>query len=315
MMETAKIRKAGYAVRHTYREFVQRYRHLVAGIGPAHKVDCVQAAKDICAKVLVTIPDDYQFGMTKVFLKESHDYLLESERSRVYLHYVVLIQRALRKVLFWRYLRRYRQAAITIQKHWRARGYRAEYLIMRNGYRRLQSVIKSRTQTYAFGRLREAMVQLQAQCRGYLTRRNLRDRITYRARRMNEIIALQRTEELQFRKSGNARWQEDAEHNYWLRVDELNKEMAEPPPPPPAPPIMVVVQPQPSINVEEDNKIVDDVFGFLEGTTSPEPVPKRKPSLAVSKMRQYFEEKSRNKKIIPTKLLSRPVNYYESSRL
>ncbi|XP_040163655.1 myosin-VIIa-like isoform X1 [Anopheles arabiensis] len=280
MMETAKIRKAGYAVRHTYREFVQRYRHLVAGIGPAHKVDCVQAAKDICAKVLVPIPDDYQFGMTKVFLKESHDYLLESERSRVYLHYVVLIQRALRKVLFWRYLRRYRQAAITIQKHWRARGYRAEYLIMRNGYRRLQSVIKSRTQTYAFGRLREAMVQLQAQCRGYLTRRNLRDRITYRARRMNEIIALQRTEELQFRKSGNARWQEDAEHNYWLRVDELNKEMAEPPPPPPAPPIMVVVQPQPSINVEEDNKIVDDVFGFLEGTTSPEPVPKRKPSLA-----------------------------------
>ncbi|XP_035917611.1 myosin-VIIa-like isoform X1 [Anopheles stephensi] len=279
MMETAKIRQAGYAIRHTYREFVERYRHLVPGIGAPHKVDCVQAAKDICRKVLVTVPDDYQFGMTKVFLKESHDYLLESERSRVYLHYVVLIQRAFRKVLFWRYLRRYRQAALVIQKHWRARGYRADYLTMRNGYRRLQAVIKSRAQTYAFGRLREAIVQLQAQCRGYLTRRNLQDRITYRARRMNEIIAMQRTEELQFRKSGNARWREDAEHNYWLRVDELNREMAAQQPRE-APHKLMAVLPQPTINVEEDNKIVDDVFGFLEGTTSPEPVPKRKPSLA-----------------------------------
>uniref|UniRef100_A0A182W6G5 Myosin motor domain-containing protein n=1 Tax=Anopheles minimus TaxID=112268 RepID=A0A182W6G5_9DIPT len=277
MMETAKIRKAGYAIRHTYREFVDRYRHLVPGMGAAHKIDCVQGAKDICKKVLAPIPDDYQFGMTKVFLKESHDYRLESERSRVYLHYVVLIQRAFRKVLFWRYLRRYRQAAITIQKHWRARGYRANYLTMRNGYRRLQAVIKSRTQTYAFGRLREAIVQLQAQCRGYLTRRNLRDRITYRARRMNEILAMKRTEELQFRKSGNARWKEDAEHNYWLRVDELNREMTYQQE---ARNVPTVVLPQPSINVEEDNKIVDDVFGFLEGTTSPEPVPKRTPSLA-----------------------------------
>uniref|UniRef100_A0A182NTY9 Myosin motor domain-containing protein n=1 Tax=Anopheles dirus TaxID=7168 RepID=A0A182NTY9_9DIPT len=291
MMETAKIRKAGYAIRHTYREFVDRYRHLGVGIGPAHRVDCVQATKDICRKVLGSIPDDYQFGLTKVFLKESHDYLLESERSRVYLHYVVLIQRAFRKVLFWRFLRRYRQAAITIQKHWRARGYRADYLTMRDGYRRLQAVIKSRTQTYAFGRLREAIVQLQAQCRGYLTRRNLRDRITYRARRMHEIIAMQRTEELQFRKSGNARWKEDAEHNYWLRVDELNQEMALREEELRRAPMMrtaaataaaatTVILPQQNINAEEDNKIVDDVFGFLEGTTSPEPVPKRKPSLA-----------------------------------
>ncbi|XP_050076412.1 myosin-VIIa-like isoform X2 [Anopheles maculipalpis] len=47
-----------------------------------------------------------------------------------------------------------------------------------------------------------------------------------------------------------------------------------------APHKVMAVLPQPTINVEEDNKIVDDVFGFLEGTTSPEPVPKRKPSLA-----------------------------------
>lgn len=312
MMETAKIRKAGYAIRHSYHEFVARYRHLGKNIGPAHKVDCIIASKQICTHVLASIPDDYQFGKTKIFLKESHDALLESERSRVYLHYVVLIQRAFRRVLFFKFIRRYRWAATTIQKHWRARGYRSNYLIMVKGYRRLQAVVKSRELTYKFGRLREAIVHLQAHCRGYLTRKNLRDKITHKAKRMNELLALKRREELQFKQSGNKRWREDAEHNYWMRVDELNQELAleaemrKP---------VEVIQPYQSIDVEENNKMLDDVFGFLNDSMSPEPVPKRKPSFAVSKMLQYFEEKSRNKKIIPTKLLSRPVNYYESSRL
>nr|XP_029708948.1 myosin-VIIa-like isoform X1 [Aedes albopictus] len=277
MMETAKIRKAGYAIRHSYHEFVARYRHLGKNIGPAHKVDCIIASKQICTHVLASIPDDYQFGKTKIFLKESHDALLESERSRVYLHYVVLIQRAFRRVLFFKFIRRYRWAATTIQKHWRARGYRSNYLIMVKGYRRLQAVVKSRELTYKFGRLREAIVHLQAHCRGYLTRKNLRDKITHKAKRMNELLALKRREELQFKQSGNKRWREDAEHNYWMRVDELNQELAleaemrKP---------VEVIQPYQSIDVEENNKMLDDVFGFLNDSMSPEPVPKRKPSFA-----------------------------------
>ncbi|XP_062547434.1 myosin-VIIa-like isoform X2 [Armigeres subalbatus] len=272
MMETAKIRKAGFAIRHSYSEFVERYRHLGKNIGPAHKVDCITASKQICAQVLSGIPDDYQFGRSKIFLKESHDALLESERSRVYLYYVVLIQRAFRRVLFFKYIRRYRWAAITIQKHWRARGYRSNYLIIVKGYRRLQAVVKSRELTYKFGRLREAIIHLQAHCRGYLSRKNLRDKITYKAQRMNELLALRRKEEIQFKQSGNKRWREDAEHNYWLRVDELNQELAteaemrKP---------VEMAQPYQTIDVEENNKVVDDVFNFLNDTTSPEPVPKR----------------------------------------
>uniref|UniRef100_A0A1Q3FYL2 Putative myosin class v heavy chain n=1 Tax=Culex tarsalis TaxID=7177 RepID=A0A1Q3FYL2_CULTA len=275
MMETAKIRKAGYAIRHTYTEFVERYRHLGRGIGPAHKVNCVTASRQICERILAGVPEDYQFGKTKIFLKESHDLVLESERSRVYLHYIVLIQRAFRRILFFKYIRKYRKAAITIQKHWRARGYRSNYLVQRNGYRRLQAVIKSRELTYKFGRLRGAIVNLQAQCRGFLTRKNLKDKITYKAQRMNELLAMKRTEEIQFKKSGNKRWREDAEHNYWLRFDELNRELALE-----AEAKKAAIKPQQPINVEEDNKIVDDVFGFLDGPMSPEPVPKRKASFA-----------------------------------
>ncbi|XP_053696662.1 myosin-VIIa-like [Sabethes cyaneus] len=277
MMETAKIRKAGYAIRHTYSQFVQRYRHLGKNIGPAHKVDCVLASRQICERVLGNIPDDYQFGKTKIFMKESHDMVLEAERSRVYLYYIVLIQRAFRRVLFFKYIRRYRMAAITIQKHWRARGYRSNYLVMRNGFRRLQAVIQSRELSYRFMRIRDVITRLQANCRGYLTRRNLRDKITYKAKRMNELRALKRKEETQFKQSGNKRWREDAEHNYWLRVDELNRELAHEAEEARR---AAIIKPQQQINAEEDIKIVGDVFEFLDNPMSPEPVPKRKASFA-----------------------------------
>ena len=38
MMETIRIRRAGYPIRHTFREFVERYRFLISGCPPAHKV-------------------------------------------------------------------------------------------------------------------------------------------------------------------------------------------------------------------------------------------------------------------------------------
>lgn len=310
-METAKIRKAGYAIRHTYSQFVERYRHLGRNIRPAHKIDCIIAARQICQRVLANVPEQYQFGKTKIFLKESHDAVLESERSIFYLRYIVLIQRAFRRVLFFKYIRKHRNAAITIQKHWRARGFRANYLVMRNGYRRLQAAVKSRALTYRFGRIRDVILRLQAHCRGYLIRKNLKEKRTYRSQRINELRVLKRKEEIQFKQSGNKRWREDADANYWLRIDELNRELAlEAESKKPA-----VVKPQQPINAEEDNKIVDDVFGFLDGPNSPRPAVKRQASFAVSKMLQYFEEKSRNQKLIPPKLLSRPVNYYESSRL
>ncbi|CAG2057709.1 unnamed protein product [Timema podura] len=42
MMETAKIRRAGYPIRHNFKEFVDRYRMLVPGIPPAHKNEVLQ---------------------------------------------------------------------------------------------------------------------------------------------------------------------------------------------------------------------------------------------------------------------------------
>ena len=67
MMETIRIRRAGYPIRHTFTEFVERYRFLIAGCPPAHKIaDCRAATNRICQAVLGKA--DYQLGRTKVRL-------------------------------------------------------------------------------------------------------------------------------------------------------------------------------------------------------------------------------------------------------
>ena len=73
MMETIRIRRAGYPIRHHFDAFVDRYRILVNGIGPSHKEDCRAASARICKEVLQGA--DYQMGKTKVFLKVGMQHL------------------------------------------------------------------------------------------------------------------------------------------------------------------------------------------------------------------------------------------------
>lgn len=313
-METAKIRKAGYPIRHTYREFIDRYRHVVPGIGPAQKIDCKEATKTICNKVLPS-GSDFEFGKTKVFLKEAHDLHLEELRKEIYFKSILIIQRGFRRLIFKRFIRKHREAAITIQKNFRARGYRNRFLQMRMGYRRLQAVIRSRQLAYQHNSARKRIIQIQAYCRGYLTRKNLKGKMDGKSKMMHDLLVLKYQEEKDFRMSGNPHWQAAADANYKLRVNELLRDLEPESNISSAPKMMV----QPKINIEEEKKMVDEIFGFLQEPTSPVPATKLKhtSSIGVSRMLKFFETKNKHKKVIPTKLLSRPVNYYdyESSRL
>lgn len=303
MMETAKIRRSGYPIRHSYKEFVERYRYLAPGIGPAHKVDCREAAKKICNYCLKT-NKDFQFGTTKIFLKDQHDVYLEEERDRVYLKYILILQRGFRRVIFKRWLKKHRDAAITIQKCFRGAGYRKNYIIMRDGFRRLQAVTQSRHLVHRFTVIRRSITLLQARCRGVLVRRNIKGKMSEKSRRMHEIRMLRSREEQELRHAGNAHWREIAEENYTKRVAALAREMQ----------LEKEVAHKPLTNghqiyIEEDNKVVDDVFGFLPEPMSPEPQPKQQKT-AVSNLLLFFEKQTRRRKKVPKKLLSRPVTQY-----
>lgn len=249
---------------------------------------------------------DYQFGETKVFLKDAHDIYLEEERKRIYLKYILVLQRGFRRVIFKRWLERHRSAAITIQKNWRGRGYRRDFLTIRKGVHRLQACIQSRQLAYTYSQTRKNVVAIQAHCRGYLTRKHLKGRIAEKSARLQELIMMRKTEEKQFRQEGNPNWEDDAKVNFMARFAELSREFD----------IRHQPKPEPidhSINIQ----VIDDVFDFLKHTsTSPELLPKPKKLNGVSKMISSFEQHHRIKKKVPSKLLSRPVNSYSyESRL
>lgn len=101
MMETARIRRAGFPVRYDYADFVDRFRVL----RPAScETDARDAAEKICAAALVDRGDtEYQLGRTKVFMKERDDAILERERCMILGTHAAIIQRYARR---WIYRRR-----------------------------------------------------------------------------------------------------------------------------------------------------------------------------------------------------------------
>ncbi|XP_058975886.1 myosin-VIIa [Musca domestica] len=271
MMETARIRRAGYPIRHTYKEFVLRYRVLMRGLGPLEKVNYRQVTEDICHNEL-SLKSDHQFGLTKVFLKDCDDVILEEERSRAILKAIVTIQRAVRRLIFKRYLEKYRNAAIVIQRNWRACKPRRDFLLMHRGFHRLAAKVQSRQLTYDFAQLRRRVTLLQARCRGYLARKEFKAKYAQRLVKLKELRALRKQEEEQYRREGERRWKQHAEDNYQKRlkgIDPLQKS------PEPTPRItngharhQEDFNNNNYIDVESSKKIVDDVFGFLNDADS-----------------------------------------------
>ena len=94
MMETIRIRRAGYPIRHSYPDFIDRYRFLIDGVMPSHKEDCPTASAKICRAVLGTA--DYQLGKTKVFLKDAQDVYLEQLREQVLAKKILILQKCIR---------------------------------------------------------------------------------------------------------------------------------------------------------------------------------------------------------------------------
>lgn len=234
MMETIRIRRAGYPIRHSFKDFVERYRFLIPGIPPSHKTDCRVATARICSMVLGR--SDYQLGHTKVFLKDAHDLFLEQERDRVLTKKILILQKSIRG---WVYRRRYlrlRAATMIIQKYWKGFIQRQKYKRMRVGYMRLQALIRARVLSHRFRHLRGHIVGLQAHARGYLVRREYGHKmwaiikiqshvrrmiaqrrfkkIKFEHRKHVENLRLKRKEERELHDAGNKRAKEIAEQNY-----------------------------------------------------------------------------------------------------
>ncbi len=170
MMETIRIRRAGYPIRHSYSDFVDRYRFLIDGVQPSHKEDCRAASGRICQAVLGTA--DYQLGKTKVFLKDAQDVYLEQLREQALARKILVLQKCIRGWAQRRKFLKARESALVIQANWRGYLQRRNYRAMRQGFMRLQAMYQARLLTHRYNILRSKITNLQRFCRAYLARTN-----------------------------------------------------------------------------------------------------------------------------------------------
>ncbi|XP_041586303.1 unconventional myosin-VIIa isoform X2 [Vulpes lagopus] len=177
MMETIRIRRAGYPIRYSFVEFVERYRVLLPGVKPAYKQDDLRGTCQRMAEAVLGTHDDWQIGKTKIFLKDHHDMLLEVERDKAITDRVILLQKVIRGFKDRSNFLKLKNAATVIQRHWRGHNCRRNYELMRLGFLRLQALHRSRKLQQQYRLARRHIIEFQARCRAYLVRKAFRHRL------------------------------------------------------------------------------------------------------------------------------------------
>ncbi|XP_016133906.1 unconventional myosin-VIIa-like [Sinocyclocheilus grahami] len=184
MLETIQIRKSGYPIRHTFKDFLQRYRVLLKS------VDCdpnTEPAANCCAAIcraMIKDEEDWKIGKTKIFLRDHHDSFLELEREQELYKKALIIQRVMIAHKDRANFVKKRRAALVLQKNWRGHRDRRDFCKLKQGFTRMQAKVRSRQLHTEYIRRRAAAITLQTQTRGYLARKNLK-------RKKDAVILLQ----------------------------------------------------------------------------------------------------------------------------
>ncbi|XP_051563416.1 unconventional myosin-X-like [Myxocyprinus asiaticus] len=140
MLETVKIRRAGFPVRRTFKDFFSRYKIILKDkekVAMASNGDEKKKSTD-----LLTIYDhtkkEWQLGKTKVFLKEPLEQKLEKERDDVRSKAGMIIRAYLLRYIARKNFKKALASIVTIQKNYRAHLYKQWYLRKRSAVLVLQ---------------------------------------------------------------------------------------------------------------------------------------------------------------------------------
>uniref|UniRef100_A0A8K9XB60 Uncharacterized protein n=1 Tax=Oncorhynchus mykiss TaxID=8022 RepID=A0A8K9XB60_ONCMY len=191
MLETVKIRRAGFPVRRTFTDFYSRYMM---------KDNCpTDDPRGRCTELLMSYDPakrDWQLGKTKVFLKEELEHRLEKEREEVRRQAGMVIRAHILSYVARKHYKRVLTSTIIIQKNYRAHFWRRVFL-----------------------RLRAAAVLLQKHQRGRLAR-GLYRQLSEEKRRREEEERRRREEE---KEEERRRREEEEERQRVLELEELRK--------------------------------------------------------------------------------------------
>uniref|UniRef100_A0A8C5B6I2 Myosin X, like 1 n=1 Tax=Gadus morhua TaxID=8049 RepID=A0A8C5B6I2_GADMO len=117
MLETVKIRRAGFPVRRTFVDFLSRYKIIsknkVSTVGDDKKKNM-----DLLTKYDKT-KKEWQIGKTKVFMKEALEQRLEKDRDEVRRAAAMVIRAHLLAYSARKHFKQVRSSVLTLQKHFR----------------------------------------------------------------------------------------------------------------------------------------------------------------------------------------------------
>ncbi|XP_018585084.1 unconventional myosin-X [Scleropages formosus] len=209
MLETVKIRRAGFPVRRTFQDFLSRYKMVLKGRSSGAD------EKRMCADLLMSydgVQKDWQQGKTKVFLKEALEQRLEKEREEVRHKAGMVIRAHILSYVARKHYKKVLASIILIQKNYRAHFWRRAFL-----------------------RLRTAAVIFQKHHRGQLARRvfcqlleEKRRREEEEKRRREEEERIKREEEERRRREEVERLRKEEEERLrQLEAEELKKKEEE----------------------------------------------------------------------------------------
>ncbi|XP_048857839.1 unconventional myosin-X [Brienomyrus brachyistius] len=127
MLETVKIRRAGFPVRRTFKDFFCRYKIIWTKSATGDN-------KKKCTDLLMShdsAKKEWQLGKTKVFLKEVLEQRLEKEREEVRRRAGMVIRAHILSYVARKHYRKVLSSIVTIQKNYRAHFWRRVFLRLR----------------------------------------------------------------------------------------------------------------------------------------------------------------------------------------
>ncbi|KAH0999523.1 hypothetical protein HUJ04_001394, partial [Dendroctonus ponderosae] len=167
MLETVRIRQAGFNVRLTYDEFIQLYRILLPKGLLSSQVD----VRNFLATLNLN-RDDYQLGTSKVFMRESEKYKLDCKLHQQIMASIISLQRWFRACLERRKFLRMKSSVVLLQSYCRM------YLVQKQ-VRLLMAAVKIQKSWRSYKarewykKLKVGLVFFQAHCRGFKLRQRI----------------------------------------------------------------------------------------------------------------------------------------------
>ncbi|XP_043999048.1 unconventional myosin-X isoform X1 [Gambusia affinis] len=153
MLETVKIRRAGFPVRRTFKDFLSRYKIIIKDKVPAAGDD-KKRSTDLLTKYDKT-KKEWQLGKTKVFMKESLEQRLEKDRDEIRRQAAMIIRAHLLTFSAKKRFKQVRSSIVVLQKHLRRHIQRRQFVKKRKAALVLQKHRRGQVARTRVRKLRE----------------------------------------------------------------------------------------------------------------------------------------------------------------